>query len=182
AVLARLEERGNRLPRLWISTTLPRCRALVLSAAGDVPAALTAVEAGVEHPQASELPFELGRTLLVKGQLHRRMKQKRRAKGALTHALEIFKRLGSPPWADRARDEIERLGLRPPAPLDLTPTERRIAELAATGLTNREVAKAAFMSPKTVEANLSRVYRKLGIRSRAELGARMSQGAGSPTP
>ena len=57
---------------------------------------------------------------------------------------------------------------------ELTPTERRVAELAATGLTNREVASAAFMSPKTVEANLARVYRKLGIASRAELGARMA--------
>jgi DNA-binding CsgD family transcriptional regulator len=55
--------------------------------------------------------------------------------------------------------------------------ERRIAELAATGLTNREVAAAAFVSPKTVEANLARVYGKLGIRSRAELGSRMAAGS-----
>ena len=181
-VLARLEERGKRLPRLWVTTTLPRCRALVLAAAGDVGTALAAVEEGVEHPQAGELPFELGRTFLLKGQLHRRMKQKRAAKEALMQALEIFERLGSPPWAERARGEIERLGLRPPAPFELTPTERRVAELAATGMTNREVAEAAFMSPKTVEANLSRVYRKLGIRSRAELGARMSERSDSPTP
>jgi DNA-binding CsgD family transcriptional regulator len=67
------------------------------------------------------------------------------------------------------------VGLRQHAPGELTATERRVAELAASGLTNREVAKAAFMSPKTVEANLARVYRKLGIRSRAELGARIGQ-------
>ena len=67
-----------------------------------------------------------------------------------------------------------RLGLRHGGPGELTETERRIAELAATGMTNRQVAEAAFVSPKTVEANLARVYRKLGIRSRAELGARMS--------
>ena len=57
-----------------------------------------------------------------------------------------------------------------------------MAELTATGLTNREVAKAAFMSPKTVEAHLARVYHKLGIRSRAELGARMHDQAGRTQP
>ncbi len=75
------------------------------------------------------------------------------------------------------------MGLRRAAPAELTPGEQRIAELAATGLTNREVAAAAFVSAKTVEANLARAYRKLGIRSRAELGARMAEraaGAGPP--
>jgi DNA-binding CsgD family transcriptional regulator len=171
---ARLEERGRRLPRLWITTTLPRCRALVLAAAGDVPAALAAVAEGVEHPSAGDLPFEHARTLLVTGQLNRRMKKKGAANEALTHALEIFERLGSPDWADRAREELARVGLRPSRSVELTPTERRVAELAASGLTNREVAEAAFISPKTVEANLSRIYRKLGIRSRAELGAWMA--------
>jgi DNA-binding CsgD family transcriptional regulator len=57
-----------------------------------------------------------------------------------------------------------------------------VAELAASGLTNREVAIAAFISPKTVEANLARVYRKLDIRSRAELGARMADGVGTAEP
>ena len=65
-------------------------------------------------------------------------------------------------------------------PTELTATERRVAELAATGLTNREVAAQAFMSPKTVEANLARVYRKLGIRSRAELGARLASADSTP--
>ena len=77
-----------------------------------------------------------------------------------------------------ARDEIARLGLRHRAPTELTESERRIAELAAAGMTNRQVAEASFVSPKTVEANLARVYQKLGIRSRAELGARMSATSG----
>ncbi len=71
------------------------------------------------------------------------------------------------------------MGLRPPAPLALTATERQVAELAARGLTTREVAAAVFMAPKSVEDVLSRVYRKLGIRSRAELGARMARPPGS---
>jgi DNA-binding CsgD family transcriptional regulator len=91
----------------------------------------------------------------------------------LRAALEQFERLGAPSWSDRTRAELDRVGLRR-APAELTPTERRVAELAASGLTNREVASKAFMSPKTVQANLARVYRKLGISSRAELGARMS--------
>ncbi len=64
----------------------------------------------------------------------------------------------------------------------LTATEERVAELAASGLTNREVAAAAFMSQKTVEANLSRAYRKLGIRSRAELGLRLAERENARAP
>ena len=65
------------------------------------------------------------------------------------------------------------LGLRRSAPAELTPSEQRVADLAAAGRTNREVAAQLFMSPKTVEANLARIYRKLGVRSRAELGAQL---------
>ena len=116
--------------------------------------------------------------LLVRGQLERRANRKLAARDSLTEALGIFEELGSPPWAQRARDEIARLGLRHRAPTELTESERRIAELAAAGMTNRQVAEASFVSPKTVEANLARVYQKLGIRSRAELGARMSATSG----
>ena len=98
---------------------------------------------------------------------------KRAAAEALREAVEIFERLGAPAWEQQARGELGRVGLRR-APDELTATELRVAELAAAGLTNREVASAAFMSPKTVQANLARIYRKLGISSRAELGARMA--------
>jgi DNA-binding CsgD family transcriptional regulator len=170
--LLRLEERGRRFPRLWIDVTLPRGRALVLAAQGDVAAALAAIEE-LDLEAASQLPFELGWALLVKGRLLRRSKRRRSAAATLGEALEIFERLGAPAWAEQARSELARVEPRRRAPDDLTATELRVAELAAAGLTNREVAKAAFISPKTVEANLARVYRKLGIRSRAELGARM---------
>ena len=175
-VLERLEARGRILPRPWIAAALPRTRALVLAAEGDLAGALDLLELG-----EGKLPFEDGCTLLVKGELLRRTKQKRTAADALQDAVAIFERLGAPVWADRARGELARVGLRRRSPHELTATERRVAELAAGGLTNRQVAKAAFMSPKTVEANLARVYRKLGIRSRAELGARMAQARGVET-
>ncbi len=171
-VLAQLEERGRTFSRLWISATLPRARALVLAADGDVAGALAALEA-LDAGLAAKLPFDLGCTLLVRGRLQRRAKQKRAAAETLREALQIFERLGAPAWEAQARAELDRVGLRR-SPDELTATERRVAELAAEGLTNREVASKAFMSPKTVQANLTRIYRKLGITSRAELGARMA--------
>ncbi len=172
-VLVRLENRGRVWPRLWIDVTLPRARALVLSAEGDVETAIAELER-VDAEKAAALPFDLAWNRLVQGRLYRRAKRKRAAADALGEAVEIFERLGAPRWVEQARSELDRVGLRR-APEELTATERRVAELAARGMTNREVAAVAFMSPKTVEANLARVYRKLGIRSRAELGARIAQ-------
>jgi DNA-binding CsgD family transcriptional regulator len=119
--------------------------------------------------------------MLVKGVLHRRVKQKRAAKESLQQALEIFERLGAPLWADKARSELRRVGLRPAAPLDLTPTEERVAALAAAGRTNREIASELFMSPKTVDSNLGRIYRKVGVRSRTELARLLPSPADPPS-
>src|SRR5215212_3196211 len=170
-VLRRLEERGRIVPRLWITTTLPRARALVRAAEGDLAGAIAALDE-LDLEAAARLPFALGRTLLVKGRLHHRAKQKRRAADALHQALEIFERLGAPTWAEQTRADLDRIGFRR-SPDELTPTELRVAELAAAGRTNREIAAAAFMSQKNVEATLSRIYRKLGIRSRAQIGLRL---------
>jgi DNA-binding CsgD family transcriptional regulator len=174
AVLEHLELRGRTIPRPWITVALPRARALVVAARGDHDAALAEV-AQLDADVAARVPCEHGRTLLVKGRLHRRLKQRGAAADALREAVSIFERIGAPVWAERARRELDRVGVRRAA-VELTASEQRVAELAAAGMTNREVARAAFMSPKTVEANLTRVYRKLGIRSRAELGARMASG------
>jgi DNA-binding CsgD family transcriptional regulator len=174
--LARLEERGRRFPRVWIGVTLPRARAIVTAAEGDLSGALVALDT-LDLEAASQLPFELGWAWLTKGRVYRRAKQRRAAAAAFREALEIFERLGAPAWIERARGELDLVGPRRRAPDELTATELRVAELAAAGLTNREIAQAAFMSEKTVEAHVARVYRKFGIRSRAELGARM---AGNP--
>ena len=177
AVLAHLEWRGQTLPRPWIAATLPRARALVLAAEGHLLCALAAFDE-LELAHASPLPFELARTLLVQGTLLRRAKQRTASADVLARALAIFEALGAPAWSAQTRGELDRVGLRRTSD-DLTPTERRVAELSAGGLTNREVARAAFISPKTVEANLARIYRKLGISSRAELGAHVAR---NPSP
>ena len=170
-LLERFEQRHASVPRPWTEQALPRAQALVAAAEGEAEAALALLEQGPSHP---ELPFDYARGRLVQGSLQRRLKQKRAAAASLGDAAAIFERLGAETWARRAHDELGRVGLRRSDPGELTETERRIAVLAASGLTNREVAQAAFVSPKTVEANLARVYRKLGIRSRAQLGAAMS--------
>jgi DNA-binding CsgD family transcriptional regulator len=122
----------------------------------------------VEHEQLP-MPIERARTLLAKGSLHRRRKQKAAAKQFLQEALEIFDGAGAKLWAERARVELRRVGIRPSAPLALTPTEQQVAELAAVGRRTKEIAQDLFMSPKTVESVITRIYRKLGTTSRAEL-------------
>jgi DNA-binding CsgD family transcriptional regulator len=119
------------------------------------------------------MPLELARTLVVKGQVERRGKQKRAARASLERGLALCEQVGATLWAERARSELARVNITREHD-ELSPSEARVAELAAAGLSNREIAAAAFMSQKTVEANLSRTYRKLGIGSRAELGTRLA--------
>lgn len=126
-------------------------------------------------------PFEHGRTLLALGSVRRRARQKRAARDALEEALEIFDGLGASLWAQRARDELERISGRRPSSGALTGMEQRVAALAVQGLANKEIASALYISVHTVEAHLSRAYRKLGIRSRAALARRLpasEEGAG----
>jgi DNA-binding CsgD family transcriptional regulator len=179
--LVRLEHRGRTFPRTWIDVTLPRTRAIVLAAEGDLRGALEAIES-LDLDTGARLPLELGWTWLVKGRLHRRAKQRRAAADAFAQAAAVFERLGAVPWAERAHNELDVVGPRRRAPDELTATELRVAELAAAGITNREIARAVFMSEKTVEAHIARVYRRLGIHSRAELGAWMAGKPGSSLP
>jgi len=138
-------------------------------------AADAALELALREHERLEMPFELARTLLAKGVVERRARRRACASASLERSLNLFEGIEARLWAQRARHELGRLGLRRPPGEVLTGSERRVAELAAHGLTNREVAAKLFMSPKTVEAHLSRVYRKLGVSSRAELGARMAE-------
>ena len=101
-----------------------------------------------------------------------RLNRRPTARGAIGEALAIFERLGARLWADKARTELGRISGRPPAPSELTGTEHQVATLAAEGRSNKEIAADMHLGVSTVEAHLSSVYRKLGVK-RAELGARL---------
>jgi DNA-binding CsgD family transcriptional regulator len=167
---------AESLDRIWGRATAERCRGLLRVARGDPTGAVDHLQRALLQHQRIDMPFELGRTLLCLGRVQRRTKRRKEAREALAQSLQVFERIGAPLWAQKARAELERTHVRQ-APTHLTPSELRVAELAASGLTNKRIAERLFMSPKTVESNLGRVYAKLGIASRAELGARMA-----PTP
>jgi DNA-binding NarL/FixJ family response regulator len=120
------------------------------------------------------MPAELGRTLLALGRLHRRRNERQRAQERLAEAVRVLEAGGAAGWAAVARDELDRARGRRGSPERLTATERQIAELAVAGLRNAEIAARLFLSGKTVEANLSRAYRKLGVRSRTELAGQLA--------
>ena len=171
-----LECNGRRLDRPWMLAVGARCRSMWLAARGDVEAAARKAQDAMAEHDRLPMPFERARTQLLLGQLHRRQRQKERSRAILREALQAFEAMGTPLWADRVRAELARAEAAPTRDLTLTPSERRVAELAASGMTNRDVAAALFISPKTVEANLARIYRKLGIKSRAELGRVIGDG------
>lgn len=179
-LVARLEARSRELDRPWGLAVGARGRGLVAAARGDPNAASEALDTALANHEHLKNPFERARTLLALGSIRRRDRQKRGAREALEQALEGFESLGAPLWADRARTEISRIGGRAPSSTALTPTEQRVAELVAQGATNKEVAAALFVSLKTVEWNISRIYRKLGVRSRTELVRWMGSGKASP--
>jgi DNA-binding CsgD family transcriptional regulator len=177
ALIERLEEQGRAVDRPWARAVAARCRGLLSAAGGNLDAARIDLERALEEHERVGQPFERARSLLVLGQIRRRAKQKRLARASLEEAGVIFAELGATLWAERAVAELARIGGRPPTPLELTPTEVEVARRVADGHTNREVADALFMSPGTVQANLKRIYRKLGVRSRTELAARLDRTA-----
>ncbi|MBE1547958.1 DNA-binding CsgD family transcriptional regulator [Mycobacterium sp. OAS707] len=165
-----LESNGRRLDRSWMLAVGGRCRAMLSAARGDVEAASAEAQEAMAQHDRLPMPFERARTQLLLGQLQRRQRQKERARATLREALKTFEAIGAPLWAGRVQSELARAEVVPSHDRSLTPSERRVAELAASGMTNKDVATALFISPKTVEANLVRIYRKLGIKTRAELG------------
>jgi len=172
-LLERFERRGEELDRAWVSASAARCRGLLLAARGDLDGAQAALDRAREEHEGLELRFALARTLLVQGQVRRRRRQKRMARESLERALALFEQMGARLWAERARGELARLGSRR-GPGELTPAEHRVVELAADGLSNKEIASALFVSTHTVEAHLSHAYAKLGVRSRSQLAGRLS--------
>jgi DNA-binding CsgD family transcriptional regulator len=172
----RLERRRDVVGKPWTRVMASRARGLVEAARGDLDAAEASARRALAAHDDLGVPFERARDLLLLGVLLRRRRRRTDAARLLDEAIAAFDRVGSPRWVERARDELARLGTTAGDADRLTPSEDRIARLAASGLTNREVAHRLRISPKTVEANLSRAYAKLGIRSRAELGRWASHG------
>ncbi|BBZ21964.1 transcriptional regulator [Mycolicibacter hiberniae] len=168
-----LETNGARLDRPWMLAVGARGRSHWLAARGELDAAeQAAVEALVHHGRLP-MPFETARTQLLLGQVQRRRRRKQAAQANLAAALATFEKLGVPLWAKRVRAELDRMAAASPG-AGLTPAERRVAEHAASGLTNKQIAAELFIAEKTVEMTLSAVYRKLGIRSRAALFAALN--------
>jgi DNA-binding CsgD family transcriptional regulator len=167
-LLGHFERRAQALGRDWALAAAARCRGLVHSALGDADAALAVLEESLRRYKDLGLPFERARCLLELGRVQRRRKQKGLARATLLGASEIFASVGTPVWRSRAELELRSVSVRR-ASTGLTPTEENIAHLAVEGFSNRAIAQRCFVSVKTVEANLARAYRKLGITSRAQL-------------
>jgi DNA-binding CsgD family transcriptional regulator len=174
-LLADLQDWSRCLDAVATGAVCSRCQGLLCAARGDPAGAFAAFEEGLAALRRLPTPFEHGRTLLALGSLQRRRKRKAAARESLSAACATFEALGAPLWAAKATTELGQLGGRRPQDGRLTPTEHRIASLVAQGRTNQQVADELFVSPKTVEWNLSKIYRKLQVRSRAELTAKRAQ-------
>lgn len=167
-----------RLP--WAVVAHARATALLRAALEDLDGALAALEEVAELAAALPLALERARFDLVRGSVLRRLRRVREARAALESARATFAACPSPPWEARAVAELARVGGRAPAGGALTPAERQVAELAAAGRSNREIAEALVVSVRTVESQLSSAYAKLGVRGRAALGRALERAAQVP--
>ena len=169
AVLGWLEERGRALGRASALAAAWRCRGLLAAARHDPEGALAALDRALgEHARAG-MPFEQARTQLCLGAAQRRAGRRRDARATLEAARATFAALGARPWRERAEAELRRIGGRHASGDELTPAEWRVADLVARGDSNKRVAAALYLSPKTVEGHLRSIFRKLGVHSRSEL-------------
>ncbi len=170
AELAKLEKQAGSTGSVWAHAAAARCRALLTRDPDVQPAFELALESQEREPSV----FERARTELCYGERLRRAGQRKLAREQLRSAVATFDDLGARPWAERARNDLRATGEHvhrrdPTAAERLTPQEFQIALLVAEGLTNRDVGARLFLSPKTIEFHLSRVFRKLDVRSRGEL-------------
>jgi DNA-binding CsgD family transcriptional regulator/tetratricopeptide (TPR) repeat protein len=175
-----LDDLGKSLKRPWAMATAARCRAHLASVDGDLEGALAVCDQALLEHERLPMPFELGRTLLIKGMIERRARHRPTARAELGRALGIFEHLGAPLWAEKARRELSKVAARAPAD-GLTETERRVAALIAQGRTNREIAAAMFVTQNTVQTHLRHIFQRLGVRSRTELATRLLSSSESPT-
>ena len=157
----------------WAQPLIDRGRGLVAAARGDLEEGARLLRAAAAD-ESLALPLERARIDLCLGRVLRRQKRRLEAREALDRALAAFDELGSRLWADQARAELARIGGRSRV-VGLTATEAQVAALVAGGKSNKATAAALFVTASTVEAHLSRIYAKLGIRSRNELRAALAE-------
>ncbi|MDQ3403624.1 MAG: helix-turn-helix transcriptional regulator, partial [Actinomycetota bacterium] len=144
---------------------------LLTAVEGDPVGAVRLLSAAADRFAHLGLPLERGRTLLAVSQVERRRRRRAAARTAAREAADLFDRLDAHPWSRVASAALNRLE-RPKAPASratLTDAESRLAHLVGQGATNLQAAATLCVSVKTVEATLTRVYRKLGLHSRAQL-------------
>ena len=168
------EATARALPRPSALVAAARGASFIAGARGDHAAAVDLLKAAAERASDLPLPFEQARTLLALGVAQRRANQRRAARETLTRARDTLAALGAQAFARAAERELASIGGRT-ATGELTPSEQRVAQLVAEGHTNREVAASLVVSERTVEGHLSRIYTKLGVRSRAELARRLAE-------
>ena len=179
--LAAAQDVASRLARLsreqdhpWGLATTKRAQAMIAAGPGPTDRALGDLLAAAAGYGRLGLYFEQARCLSYASRLQRQSKKRAAARQALTGASEIFERLGCIGWAAKTRSELRRISGRKPADqTELTPSEERIVELAASGLSNKEIARTLVVSVYTVQTHLSRAYAKLGVTSRNQLAGRL---------
>jgi DNA-binding CsgD family transcriptional regulator len=176
AILA-ARSRTNRQTPGSVLAALDRAEGLREVAAGRAKRGVARIQSAADRLRRLPLPVDLARTLIALGNVERRSRRRTVARSALAEALAACEACGAAPLAARAREELARLdamerggGGGP----QLTATEQRVAALVGGGATNREVAAELFISVKTVEGTLSRIYRKFGVRSRTALAHAMA--------
>lgn len=171
---SRISALARRAGRPRGSVIASRSWALVAAATGDLAGATDAVADALAALADFDDPFERARVLQVGGTVARRAGRRTESREQLAQARRLFDSLGAVPFVERVDAELARLGARTGRTDMLTHSELQVALLVCDGRTNAEAAAALFITPRTVEAHLTRVYRKLGVRSRAELVARRS--------
>jgi DNA-binding CsgD family transcriptional regulator len=177
-VLVEVRSRAERLQREVVMLGLARAEAMLTAATGEARDGVDALTAALQRWSAHPYPLEVARAWHVLGGLERRAHRRGAARMALSEALRRYTEMGAVPWRDAASADLARLDGGRGA--GLSETERRIVELVRAGATNREIARSLFLSIKAVEANLTRLYRRLGVRNRAQL-ARALDSADAPS-
>ena len=169
-VTERVERLAVAQEHPWALASAKRCRASIALSTSYDEAAVGLLGEAAEAYGSRGLRFDQARSLLFLGRMQRRYRKWAAARNSLDEAASLFEALGDDGWAEQARAELERTGSRRPVPKgNLTPTEERVAQLAAAGLSNKEIAAELVVTVYTVEKHLSHVYAKLGVRSRARL-------------